>query len=121
MIRKEALSKSPELKERDQKDKISLHEIDIDAYPSDTLNLFIELLQPNKQELIHGASLDPPHDADVIIFDTFDPWIVATILGHDHNLLIRPKHDGVILSHFNDRYTANKPGQTYFLEAYKMG
>lgn len=120
MIRKQALSKNPELKARDLRGKITIREVDIDAYPSETLNLFFELLEPNKLELIHGASLDPPPDADVIIFDIFDPWIITTILGHDHNLLIRPKDDGVILSYFNDRFTANKPREKYLIEAYKI-
>lgn len=120
MIRKQALSKNPEVKARDLKGKTTIQEINIDDYPSETLNLFVEMIEPGRLELINNPSLAPPSDAGVYILKAFDPWIIVTILGHDHNLLIRPKEDGVMLSHFNERFTANKPGEKYLLEAYKM-
>lgn len=119
MLQKSVLPTQPPLKSRDQKGRSQVHEIDIDAYPSETLNFVVELIDPDSQELLLIEQLQPPSDAQVEVFRVFQPWLVLTTMGHDDNLLVRPSHDGFILSHFNNRYSASRPGQQYRYEAYK--
>jgi hypothetical protein len=119
MLLKSALPTQSPLKARDQKGQSQVHEIDIDAYPSETLNFVVELIDPDSQELLQIAELHPPSDAQVEVFRVFQPWLVLTTMGHDDNLLVRPTHDGFVLSHFNNRYSASRPGQQYRYEAYK--
>jgi hypothetical protein len=45
--------------------------------------------------------------------------IVATVLGHESNLLVRPIAAGVSVTHFNNRFTANAAGVTYNAEVYR--
>lgn len=120
MVQKVALSKNPCLKSRDRKDTTVLKEIDLGQFPSSTLNLVVELLHPDSRDLLNSESVRPPLDAHLIVVDAVMPWIILTILGHDHNLLIRPKDKGFVVSHFNSRYSANQPGWQYAFEAYKL-
>jgi len=124
MVLKSSLNKNPELKSADRKHQI--HEVDIDQFPSDALNLVAELLEPNRVDLLNHEAMRPPPNAHVIEVTTSHPWIILTILGHDHNLLISPydyggKSKGVRCRHLNKRYSANPPGGGICsFEAYKV-
>ena len=119
MILKSALSHHPPLKEKDNKASSVIHTIDLDAYPSLSLNFVIELLAPESEHLLMTEGVQPPHDADVTIVRHFVPWLVLTTLGHDHNQIVLPADSGVVLLHLSSRYSANRPGQTHVFEAYK--
>jgi hypothetical protein len=121
MLLKSSLPHSPELKNGDKKHQIYF--VDIDKFPSEALNLVVDLLEPNRQELFQAGDMQPPVDAQVIKVTSSNPWLFVTILGHDHNLLISPydgDFKGVTCRHFNKRYTANPPGTRCALEAYKL-
>ena len=118
MILKSELLKSPILAKRDRKRALTLKEVDLEAYPSKVINIVVEFLEPNKLELLESKNVTPPPDATVIVIDFVQPWIVLTILGHKHNLLIEPIEDGFNVHHFNTRYSTNLPGVQYQYEAY---
>ena len=118
MILKSELLKNPCLKERDQKKALTVQEVDLEAYPSEVINIVVEFLEPSKRELITSEDVAPPPDATILVINSLQPWIVLTILGHEHNLLIKPKKDGFIVHHFNTRYSTNLPRVKYRYEAY---
>ena len=118
MVRKSELGKNPCLKERHRKKALAIQEVDLKAYPSDILNIVVELLEPDKREFITSEDIAPPPDATMFVIDSMQPWIVLTVLGHKHNLLIDPKKGVITVHHFNARYSANRPGVTYKFEAY---
>lgn len=120
MVSKTTFIDAPKLKNKDWKGHV--YEIDVDQFPSDTLNLVAELLEPDRLDLINNEAMRPPADALVIEVTASRPWVLITILGHDHNVLIAPyegEFKGVTLRHFNDRYTASPPGARISYEAYK--
>lgn len=119
MVQKSALSKNPNLKSRDRKSQTILKELDLGQFPSNTINLVVELLHPTFQDVLNSESIRPPSDAVLVVVDDITPWIILTILGHDHNLLIKPKKKAFEVSHFNSRYSLNKLGQKYYFEAYQ--
>jgi hypothetical protein len=121
MLLKSSLPSNPELKNRDKKHQI--HFVDIDKFPSAALNLVVDLLEPNRQELLAAGDMQPPVDAQIYEFTSSHLLIFVTILGHDHNLLISPydgDFKGVTCRHINKRYSANPPGSLCELEAYKL-
>jgi len=119
MLRKIALPQTPALKPKDTRSPSHVYDLDLQAYPSDTLNFVIELLHPDCETLLDTPELAPPADAGVFVIREVTPWVVLTVLGHDHNLLISPAHEGVTVRHINSRYSANRPGELYKFEAYK--
>lgn len=121
MVRKSELRKNPCLKPRTRRKALTLQEIDLEDYPSEILNIVVELLEPGRQEFIASKDIAPPPDATMTIIDAIEPWLVLTILGHEHNLLIEPKGSTIIVHHFNARYSANHPGVEYKFEAYGEG
>ena len=118
MILKSELLKNPCLMKRDRKKALILQEVDLEAYPSDFINIVVEFLEPGKTELLTSKDVAPPPDATILVISSVQPWIVLTILGHEHNLVIKPKEDGFIVHHFNSRYSTNLPGVKYRFEAY---
>jgi hypothetical protein len=76
----------------------------------------IELLAPEAEPLLMTEGVQPPPDADVTIARHFVPWLVLTTLGHDHNQVMRPADNGVVLLYLNTRYSANRPGQPHVFE-----
>ncbi len=121
MVLKSSLHNSPELKSKDRKHQV--YQVDIDQFPSDALNLVAELLDPQKSSLLDEEEMHPPADAQVIKIVSSNPWIIVTILGHDHNLLVAPydgDFKGVRCRHINKRYSASLPGSRYSFEAYKL-
>lgn len=120
MVLKALLSETPKLKNKDWKGQV--YEVDVDQFPSDTLNLVAELLEPDRFDLISTEEMRPPTDALVIEVTASRPWVLITVLGHDHNVLIAPYDDefkGFTVRHFNSRYTASPPGGRISYEAYK--
>ncbi|OHB55784.1 MAG: hypothetical protein A2173_05840 [Planctomycetes bacterium RBG_13_44_8b] len=121
MILKSSLNKNPELKNKDR--KYQVYEVNVDQFPNNALNLIVELIEPNRLDLFNSEEMCPPQDACIIEIKTLRPWIIVTILGHEHNLLICPydgEFQGMKLRHFNKRYSANRIGDTYSFEAYKI-
>ena len=121
MVQKSALGQNPRLKNKDS--KYQVYEVDIDQFPSETLNIFAELLEQNRYDLIISESMRPPIDAHTIEVKSTRPWIIITILGHEHNLLVCPydaDFQGVTCRHFNKRYSASPPGGNMVIEAYKL-
>ena len=120
MIRKSSLGRQPCLKGKDQRGGNKTYLIDLEKFPSGTLNIVAELIEPAEEPLLKLQTLQPPPDAETRVFKHFKPWVVLTILGHDHNLLIRPAENGVSVEHYNSRFSASLLGQQYQYEAYKL-
>ncbi len=118
MIWKNLLLKSPVLTKRDGKKAVTLKEVDLEAYPSEIINIVVEFLEPSKLELLKSEDVVPPPDATVFVIDSIEPWIVLTALGHKHNLLIEPKGSIITVHHFNTRYSVNRRGAQNQFEAY---
>lgn len=118
MVGKSELLKNPCFKESHRKKASTLQEVDLGKYPSETINIVVEFLEPSKRQVITSKDVEPPPDATMLVIESIKPWIVLTILGHEHNLLIKPKGDGFIVRHFNSRYSTNLLGVKYRYEAY---
>ncbi|MBI2595024.1 MAG: hypothetical protein HYW38_02085 [Candidatus Colwellbacteria bacterium] len=117
MIKKDRLSNNPPVKKSDF--SASFIELSLDDYPSDTINIVLELIEPRLISLLKKLNLASPKDAEVQILKFQEPWVILTVLGHEHNLLLKPIADGFRASHFNSRYTTNAPGVQYSYEAYR--
>ena len=120
MILKSSLEKCPKLKQKHL--KYHVVKVDIDKFPSNALNIVADLLGPNQNELLNNTDMAPPKDSEVIEITCSNPWVIVTILGHDHNLLISPydgEFKGVKCRHFNKRYSASTKGLSYRFEAYE--
>jgi hypothetical protein len=65
---KAALARNPALKSKDRKSQI--HEIDIDLFPSDALNLMAEPLDSAGGSLLNDPEMYPPPDAHVTLKHT---------------------------------------------------
>ena len=115
-VTKDELRQNPPVKGRDRSPANILFHVALDDYPSATMNFVIELITPEDAGLLHVASVAPPKDATVYVLKLGSPWVVVTVLGHQHNLLIRPNKDGFTVSHFNSRYSANRAGIEYRYE-----
>lgn len=115
MIAKSRVISNPPVKSRDKKSNIQLQEVDLDLFPSDTLNLFVDLVSIDQARYLAS----PPENAVVMELQFGDLQVLLTVLGHDDNLLVRPTQSGVTVTHFNERYSANQPGRTYTVEAYR--
>jgi len=117
MIEKRLLSGNPCLKTRELRKALAVQEVDLETFPSGIINMVIEFIDPAYLQSI-AEDYEPPKDAKTLIIDAIEPYIVLSILGHHHNLLIRPKEDGFVVSHFNKRYSTNIEGIQYRYEAY---
>jgi len=117
MIEKSLLKGNPCLKERERRKALTIQEVDLEALHSEIINMVVEFIEPSYLESI-SKNFKPPKDAKTVIIDSIEPYIVLTILGHRHNLLIRPKEDGFIVSHYNNRYSTNIKDVQYRCEAY---
>jgi len=120
MLLKAALPHDPELKARDKKHQIQL--VDIDCFPSEALNIVVDLIETKRRDLLQTEDMQPQPDAQIFEFIANNLSILVTILGHEHNLLISPydgDFKGVTCRHFNKRYTASPKGEQIAFEAYK--
>lgn len=116
MLLKDSIPFLPKIRERDLKKSI-IFEVDIDRFPSSALNIVLEIIEPNKSLQINEDT-QPPPNAVVSVIEDFSPWVIITVLGHEHNLLTVPTSTGFIAKHFNKRYSVNVEGGNYSYEAY---
>ena len=119
MVSKEQVARNPTVKLKDRPPKRILDTISLNMMPAETINLVVELLHRNMRSLLESQELRPPEHAILKCLELGDLLVVVTILGHDNNLLVRPTANGVQVSHYNARYSANRPGVTYDCEAYR--
>jgi len=121
MLQKEMLDRNPTVKSRDRRAGNVIVEVPMDLFPATALNIVLELVHSSQPHLLSHPDLQPPPEAVEHRMSLGPLNIVATLLGHDTNLLVRPILDGVIVSHFNNRFTANASGVRYAVEAYGGG
>ena len=119
MVSKEQVARNPTVKAKDRPPKSILDTISLNMMPAETINLVVELLHRDMRSLLELQELQPPEHAILNCLELGDLLVVVTVLGHDSNLLVRPTANGVQVSHYNDRYSANRPGVTYNFEAYR--
>lgn len=119
MISKDQLAKNAPVKPKDRKAGSILATVPIAQLPSETINLFVELLHRDRRHWLETPGVQPPQYAILRCLDLDDLLVVITVLGHESNLLVRPTADGFQVLHYNDRYSANQPGATYTFEAYR--
>lgn len=119
MVSKEQLARNPPLKARDRKPGNILVTVSIAGLPAGAINLVIELLHRDQRQLLEIREVQPPEYAILKCVELGDLLVVITVLGHDSNLLVRPTANGFQVCHYNDRYSANRPGMTYKFEAYR--
>lgn len=120
MIGKQKIRNNPPLKARDLRPTNMVAEVSIETLPANCLNVVVELLHRDQRALLEVPEVQPPVDAKLHVFELSDLLIVLTVLGHEQNLLIRPAVGGVLVSHFNSRYSANASGVQYVFEAYAL-
>lgn len=119
MAFKEQLTQNPPVKAKDRALKNVLQTISMDEIPSATINLIVELLHRDLTHLLELPNIQPPPGAIIKRLEMGDLLVIVTVLGHDDNLLVRPTQTGFEVKHYNDRYSANRPGATYHFEAYR--
>ncbi len=119
MVTKEQLARNPPVKPRDRRPGNIFATVSLAGMPAEAINLVVEVLHRDRQQLLETAGVQPPEYAILQCIELGDLIVVITVLGHDSNLLIRPTTDGFQASHYNDRYSANRPGMTYNVEAYR--
>jgi len=117
MIQKSFLEKNPCLSKTKRNKALAVREVDMEAFPSETINVVIEFIEPGWLESIPD-NLKPPPGAELVIFRSIVPNIVLTVLGHHNTLLIHLAEDGFHVSHYNNRYSTNLKGLKYKYEVY---
>lgn len=120
MLLKTSLPNNPKLKDSDKKHDLKL--VDIDLFPSDSLNIVVDIVDISQKNILNTLDMLPPKDALLLEFTANTYIINVTLLGHDHNLLVCPydvEFKGVTCRHFNKRYSASPPGGVVEFEAYK--
>lgn len=120
MIKKETIARNPPLRPRHRKRGGQIVEIPVNAFPSNAINVVTEIVSPDFLQYLEDAEVAPPTGAYTELLDFESFMVVLTVLGHDSNLLIRPRPKGVAISHFNSRFSANAKGFKYSLEGLKF-
>lgn len=118
MVSKGQLANNPPLKAKDRMPPNILDTISLDSLPAESINLVVELLHRDLRQLLSKPEVQPPEHAALRCLELDDLLVVVTVLGHESNLLIRPTPNGFQANHYNDRYSADRPGVTYNFEAY---
>ncbi|MEZ9440847.1 hypothetical protein [Vibrio atlanticus] len=116
-ISKNIVPKLPKVKKK-YFNKYETYEIDLESFPSDQLNIVSELIEPEYEIPLPASEKCYPPEAVVEVFKYNKLWLILTILGHEHNLLIVPNGKTTTVNHYNERFTANNKGQSYSSEAY---
>jgi hypothetical protein len=119
MVSKHQLARNPPLREKHRKPGNILSTISVDPLPAKVINLVVELIHRDQRQLMEIPGVQPPEYAILQCVELGDLLVVITVLGHDSNLLVRPTENGIQVSHYNDRYSASRPGVTYSFEAYR--
>jgi len=114
-FRKEVVGTFPITKQSDLK-RHSIYEIDLNQFPCEVLNFIVECISPEVLRAIPD-DLQPPTYAEVITIDEWEPYVIISILGHELNQIIKFENGIIKVHHFNDRFSANRPGITYKFEA----
>lgn len=114
---KNIVSKLPKAKKK-YFNKYIAYELDLEAFPSDQINIVSELIEPDYEIPLPEEEKCYPPDAVVKKIRETKPWVIITTLGHEHNLLAIPNNKSTTVNHFNERFTLNKKGQTYSSENY---
>lgn len=117
MIAKEKLETHPPLKASDWKKASRIIPLVMDHYPSQTINMVIELISPDFKQFLNRAELAAPPEATTEVLEFGNFSLILTVLGHDSNLLVRADKDNFYVSHFNSRFSANAEGVNYSWEA----
>lgn len=110
---------NPLLKAKDTRPGNVVAEVPVLSLPSATLNIVLELVHKDYQHFLGRADLQPPDAALEYRLPLDRLIVVATVLGHESNLIVRPIADGISVSHFNNRVTANAADVTYTAEVYR--
>lgn len=119
MINKDQLARNAPVKPKDRKAGSILATVPIAQMPSETINLFMELLHRDRRHWLKTPGIQPPECTVLLCLELDDLLVVITVFGHESNLLVRPTEEGFQVRHYNDRYSANQPGATYNFEAYR--
>ena len=110
VFHKSVIKSFPDLKDSDKKHV--LYELDLTQFPSEYPNFVVECIHPEILEVIPDE-MNPPNNANVIIINDWEPYVVITILGHDENQLVQITNGNFSVHHFNERYSAKRKGITY--------
>lgn len=120
MVVKEHLQNNPPLTKRHVRKAMEIREIDLELFPNDSINVIVEFFETGNLLKTLTKEYPPPPNANTIVIDCIEPWIVLTVLGHKNNLLVKPNEDGFRVFHYNDRFSLNRKGIEYLYEAYKI-
>ncbi|MDA0689626.1 MAG: hypothetical protein O2948_13385 [Proteobacteria bacterium] len=117
MFSKSLIQKLPATK--DKYFRTGLHyEVDVESFPSEQFNLVVELMEKGFEIETTNAEMVYPPDAIIKEFKETKPWLILTLLGHQHNLLVSATDKHTTVNHFNTRFTANADGLNYSSELY---
>ena len=116
-ISKNIIPKLPKAKKK-YFNKYITYELDVESYPSNQINIVSELIEPDYLIPLPEQEQCYPPDSVSKIFKETKPWLILTILCHEHNLLIKANASTTTFNHYNERFTANKKGQSYSSELY---
>ena len=117
MLLKETVPGLPIIEERHHKKATKIEEINLDCFPSETINIVVEIIDPKLISYINYEHLAPPSEGNTIKIKDIQPFIILTMLGHESNLLIKPNQTGFTVSHFNSRFSANRKDVKYRYDA----
>lgn len=98
--------------------RYTAYELDLESFPSSQINIVSELIEPEYEIPLLEEEKCYPSDAVIKEFRETKPWLILTILGHEHNLLAIQNDKSTLVNHFNERFTLNKKGQEYSSENY---
>jgi len=115
MFSKDLIPKLPSVKDKYYRELF--YEVDLDALPSNQFNVVIEIMEPYF-DLTSNMQMAYPPDAIVKEFKETKPWLLLTVLGHEHNLLVSATNKHTKVTHFNNRFSANESGKSYSSELY---
>jgi len=114
---KRIIPKLPKVKKK-YFNKYEAYEVDLASFPSEHINIVSELIEPEYEIPLPEKEKCLPPGAVSTTFKTKSTWIILTVLGHDHNLLMFPDEKVTHVNHFNERFTANKKGAKMKMENY---
>ncbi len=95
-----------------------LYEVDVESFPCEQFNLVVELMETGFEIEATNTEMAYPPDAIIKEFKETKPWLILTVLGHQHNLLVSATDKQTTVNHFNTRFTANANGLGYSSELY---
>lgn len=116
-LAKNQIAEKPRLTSRDRrKEKITY--IAVDEFPANAINLVVELISESYLKFLEEPNVQPPNHALTLTLPFGHVRILLTLLGHANNRLIEFSEKGIVVNHFNSRFSANQDGLNYKYEAY---